>query len=93
MIACPPSNVPLTLGLHFINQSYNTACNYNNRAGSDMEMSKLLSAYLLAVSSACGLAYGFGRLVTNGPPVLKRFGILIPCLATAVSSCRLYVIF
>ena len=36
MITCPPSNVPGTLALHFINQSYNTACNYCNRLRSSV---------------------------------------------------------
>lgn len=31
MLVCPPTNTQLTLFLHFINQSYNTGCNYFNR--------------------------------------------------------------
>lgn len=87
MIACPASNVPGTLFLHFINQSYNTLCNYYNRSGSDQSIDQIVKAYVLAVGSACSIAYGLGRLVSNGPPALKRFGILIPCLSTAFASC------
>ena len=32
MITVPASNVPATMFLHWLNQSYNTACNYSNRA-------------------------------------------------------------
>ena len=88
MIACPPSNVAGTLALHFINQSYNTACNYCNRAGGELDMKELAKAYVLAVTSACGLAFGFGRLVANGPPIMKRIGILIPCIATSAANIR-----
>ena len=38
MIACPATNVPGTLFLHWLNQSYNTACNYANRAGADQSI-------------------------------------------------------
>lgn len=38
MITCPASNIPGTLFLHWLNQSYNTACNYANRAGKDQSM-------------------------------------------------------
>ena len=88
MISCPPTNVVGTLGLHFINQSYNTACNYSNRSGGDLDTKKLTVAYTLAVTSACGLAYGFGKFVQRGPPLVKRLGVLIPCVATAAASCR-----
>jgi hypothetical protein len=45
MIACPPSNTAMTLFLHFINQSYNTACNYSNRAGNEMSDMEIDKAY------------------------------------------------
>ena len=38
MITCPATNVPGTLFLHWLNQSYNTACNYANRAGADQSI-------------------------------------------------------
>lgn len=88
MLICPSTNVAGTIGLHFINQSYNTACNYFNRAGNQIDVSQMSKAYLLAVSSACGLAYGFGKLVQKGPPIIRNFGIMIPCVASAAASCR-----
>jgi sideroflexin-5 len=86
MLACPPSNTALTLFLHFVNQSYNTGCNYFNRSGADMSMKEIGTAYTLAVGSACSLAYGLGKIYEKGPPALKRFGVLIPCLATAAAN-------
>lgn len=86
MLTCPASNVPGTLFLHWVNQSYNTACNYANRSGAEQSTEALLKAYGLAVSSACVLAYGLGKAVEKGPPILKRFGILIPCIATAAAN-------
>lgn len=82
MLACPAANVPATLFLHFVNQSYNTACNYANRSGKGMAMEDLMKAYGLAVTSACGFAYGLGRMVQKNPNRFKKFGILIPCIAT-----------
>lgn len=86
MIACPASNVPGTLFLHWLNQSYNTACNYANRSGADQSNEALMKAYGLAVTSACTLAYGLGKAVERGPRWLKSMGILIPCLATAAAN-------
>jgi hypothetical protein len=73
--------------LHWLNQSYNTACNYANRSGSQQSTEQLMKAYGLAVTSACTIAYGLGKVVAKGPPVLKRFGPLIPCIATAAANC------
>eukprot|EP01040_Poterioochromonas_malhamensis_P016139 gene16139-18250_t len=67
MLTCPATNVPGTLFLHWLNQSYNTACNYANRSGSDQSMEALMKAYGLAVTSACTIAYGLGKLVARGP--------------------------
>eukprot|EP01035_Chromulina_nebulosa_P012531 gene12531-16699_t len=89
MITCPPTNVPMTLFLHWINQSYNTACNYYNRSGSNQPIYQTISAYILAVSSACGFAYGLGKFVNSSkaPRFLKSATVLIPCLATAAANC------
>lgn len=87
MLTCPASNVPGTLFLHWLNQSYNTACNYANRSGADQSMESLMKAYGLAVTSACTLAYGMGKLVAKGPKALQRFGVVIPCVATAAANC------
>lgn len=86
MIACPASNVPGTLFLHWLNQSYNTACNYANRSGSDQPISQIMKAYGLAVGSACTLAYGLGKVVARSP-ALQASGALIPCIATAAANC------
>jgi hypothetical protein len=86
MLTCPATNVPGTLFLHWLNQSYNTACNYANRSGADQSMEQLMKAYGLAVTSACTLAYGLGRLVARNKG-LQRFGILIPTVATAAANC------
>lgn len=87
MLSCPASNVPGTLFLHWINQSYNTACNYANRSGSDQSVDQLLKAYGLAVTSACSLAYGLGKVIEHGPPILRTSGAIIPCIATAAANC------
>ena len=85
MITTLASNVPGTLFLHWVNQSYNTACNYANRSGLKQDMSQLGKAYVLAVASACSIAFGLGKLVQNSPR-LHRFGVLIPCVATAAAN-------
>lgn len=85
MLLCPASNVPGTIFLHWLNQSYNTACNYANRSGADQAMGQLMKAYGLAVTSACTLAYGLGRLAANNP-MLRSSGAIIPCVATAAAN-------
>lgn len=51
-----------------------------------MSLEEIGKAYTLAVGSACTLAYGLGKVYERGPPILKRFGVLIPCLATAAAN-------
>lgn len=86
MITCPASNVAGTLFLHWLNQSYNTACNYANRSGADQSMDQLMKAYGLAVTSACTLAFGMGKIATKLGPKMKGLGILIPLLATSAAN-------
>lgn len=102
MITCPSSNVAGTLFLHWLNQSYNTACNYANRAGADQSMEdtakvrdcgcidlsdvRLFKAYGLAVTSACTFAYGLGRLSSRAPGFLRRFSVIIPVIATSAAN-------
>jgi hypothetical protein len=87
MITTPASNLPGTLFLHWLNQSYNTACNYANRSGSSQPWQEVAKAYGLATVSACGLAFGMGKAFERAPPSVKRFGVLIPMLATAAANC------
>jgi hypothetical protein len=75
-----------TLFLHWVNQSYNTACNYHNRSGAEQSTKQTLTAYVLAVSSACTLAYGLGKIYQRAPPSFRKYGIIIPCLATAAAN-------
>lgn len=86
MTTVPASNKAVTLLLHFINQSYNTACNYSNRAGADMSVGEIAQAYSLAVASACTFALGLGKAFEYGPPVLRSMGAIIPCVASTAAS-------
>jgi hypothetical protein len=81
MLTLPASNVPGTIFLHFINQSYNSACNYSNRSGQSQSFNQSLTAYLLDVSSACGFAYGLGQISS-----FKRYGFIIPLVSTSVAN-------
>ena len=87
MISVPASNLPGTLFLHWLNQSYNTACNYANRSGNSQPWQEMAKAYGLATFSACGLAFGLGKAFERAPPSVRRFGVLIPMLATAAANC------
>lgn len=85
MLQIPPANVAGTLAIHIFNQSYNTACNYFNRSGEGVPLESMGKSYALAMTSACGLAFGMGKLVKN-VPALQRFSIWIPILASAMAS-------
>ena len=85
MLTCPSSNTLGTMLLHFVNQSYNTGCNYYNRSGADMTTREIGTAYMLAVGSACTIAYGLGK-ATARSSILKKFGVIIPCVATCAAS-------
>jgi sideroflexin-5 len=86
MLQCPPSNLPGTLFLHWLNQSYNTACNYANRSGKEQSIESTATAYVLAVGSACTFAYGLGKAYKLAPPSFRHFGVMIPCLATVAAN-------
>ena len=81
MITIPASNVPATLFMHWFNQSYNFACNYANRPGESISTNSLIASYSLAITSACGAAYGLGKI-----PALRRFGGLIPFLSCGIAN-------
>jgi sideroflexin-5 len=85
MLQIPPANVAATLGIHIFNQSYNSACNYFNRSGEGAPLASMGKSYVLAITSACGLAFGMGKVVQK-VPALQRFSIWIPILASALAS-------
>lgn len=85
MFVIPSTNVFGTLLMHGINQSYNAACNYFNRAGEGVPIADMSKAYGLAVTSACTIAYGMGKLVEKIPK-LQKYSLWIPILATAMAS-------
>ena len=86
MLACPPSNVPVTLFLHFLNQSYNSATNYAHRASAEVDWNALGTSYALAVTSACGIAYGLGKAAERAPPSMAKLALLIPMMATCSAN-------
>ena len=75
------SNIPATLFTHWFNQSYNFACNYANRPGESLSVNSMTASYTFAVTSACGAAYGLGKI-----PSLRRFGPLIPFLSCGIAN-------
>lgn len=89
MLTTPASNVPFTLFLHWLNQSYNTACNFYNSGGGGTggRWEETAKAYVLATASACTLAFGLGKAMERAPASVRRFGVVIPCLATAAANC------
>ena len=86
MLLTPPSNVKMTLFLHWANQSYNSLCNYAHRSAKEFDMDAAGKAYTLAVGSACGFAYGLGKLAERAPPSFQKFAIMIPMLATSAAN-------
>lgn len=46
---------------HRFNQSYNSAVNYHNRAGGEVDVKAMAASYCLAVATSCGLAVGLGK--------------------------------
>jgi hypothetical protein len=43
-------------------------------------------AYGLATVSACGFAYGLGKVVERGPKSLRSLGLLIPLLSVSAAN-------
>ena len=83
MLVTPPSAQAATLGLHFVNQTYNSACNYFNRAGDSLTMEAMAQSYGAACASAMTMAFGLGKLLARGPPALRGIPWLIPAVASA----------
>ena len=92
-----PVNVPIAAGLlmstsvytsvfwQWVNQTYNVVNNYVNRAGPTVEMGPLLQSYALAVTSACSIAIGAGKLL-EARPALAKFGPFVPYLAVITAG-------
>ena len=38
------------------------------------------------MTSACAFAYGLGKAIERAPPVVKKFGVIIPLLATSAAN-------
>lgn len=75
------------MGLHWINQSYNTACNYCNRSGNAQTLEQMATSYILAVTSACTFAFGLGKLYERAPLHIKKYGgFIIPFFATSAAN-------
>ena len=91
MLTTPSTNLPMTMFLHWVNQSYNSVCNLCNSAGGGGADRGLqegdVKAYVLATTSACALAFGLGKAFERAPASVRRFGVVIPCLATAAANC------
>lgn len=62
-----------------MNQSYNSAVNYHNRAGGDVDIKAMAASYCLAVATSCGLAVGLGKasktvpFLKGAPPALVSY--------------------
>jgi len=92
-----PMNVPIAAGLlmstsvgasvfwQWVNQTYNVVNNYVNRAGPTVEMGPLVQSYVLAVTSACGIAIGSRKLLA-AKPALAAFGPFVPYLAVITAG-------
>jgi tricarboxylate carrier len=65
------SSVARTIGIHWVNQSYNCAVNYANRASDALPLSELMPAYAgavgVSVSLALGATFALRRLPQNSP--------------------------
>merc|ERR1719487_2838537 len=84
MSAFVPANTIPTAGMLFaktpmqtifwqwINQSVNVMCNYVNRSGASVDTTQVATAYALAVGVSCTIAVGAGKIVSSGPPWVKR---------------------
>ncbi|CAD7937224.1 unnamed protein product [Amoebophrya sp. A120] len=99
MSAYVPANLPVTSGMvilsqrslgqtvfwQWLNQTINVACNYVNRSGAAIDDNKLLFSYVLACSSAVGIAVGLNRL-SKSVVLLQRLGLLTPYLAVCAAN-------
>lgn len=95
-----PANVPIAAGLlmsksatatlfwQWWNQTYNVFNNYVNRAGPTVDFGPLFQSYLLAVTSALGVAFGARKLLA-AVPALQALGPFVPYLAVVTAgSCN-----
>jgi len=91
MLVTPAHKTAATLGLHFANQTYNSACNYFNRAGNSLTQEAILQSYGLACVSAMSMAYGLGKVMGKfAGPMLQRLPWFVPmCASCAAGSSNL----
>jgi hypothetical protein len=87
MLITPASAQAMTLSLHLINQTYNSACNYFNRSGDSLTMEDIGKSYVAATSAALTMAFGLGKVMAKGPPALRGIPWLIPTVASASAGC------
>ena len=84
MLITPSSAVLSTIGLHFLNQTYNAGCNYFNRAGTAVMSTKdILVSYGLATSSACSMAFLLGKLAKSST---SKSSWVIPAVASMAAG-------
>jgi sideroflexin-5 len=94
MCAFIPSSVPITLGmltmtgpaatvgLQWLNQSYNALFNYSHRSKADTTKDEILKAYGVATLTSCGLALGLSRFSNRIKPAF-----IIPTIAVMTAGC------
>ena len=75
------------LGWHWLNQSYNTAVNYSNRSGDEVDTKSIMESYALAVVTSCSLAGGLGKAAERGLiPGLKHPAVVSYIAVAAAGS-------
>lgn len=79
------TSLPATVFMQWMNQSYNSACNYANRSGADMSVNQIMTSYAVATTTACGLGYGLRVASSKGPAVIGRITKALPGLVPYIA--------